>query len=476
MKNLAKALAYPFFYVSLGLVSSIGHATDNQTDQLSPILPVTGLPFRVTIEQTNFQLPAGVHSGLFGVYQGLWVFIAGSTIGLHGFGPNPFPPEAQNRNVYVVNPNTGLVLSRSLDDPSSGLTPQQVDSLSTISPQGYQANHTLYMTGGYGLDRATGTRGTKPVFTAINLPGVVKWVTEPGNSQHSVVANIRQLYNPIFQITGGAMFQLGGLTQLIFGQNFTGNYTDGSNGIYSEQVRQFQIKDVGGQLLVDIYNSKPYNPDPNFRRRDLNIVPTLLNNSKNLEYGFVAYSGVFTPAGGIWTVPVVLRETGDPVMADPNSPNAFKQAMNNYASATAGVYSKKTMNMYHILFGGISYGYYANGVFQTDSEIPFINQVTTVKMDRNGTFTQYLMDSEYPVILSTQANPGNPLLFGAGAYFVPNNILKYPNSVISLDTIRRPTVIGYIVGGIQSTVPNTNVITDSSASPYVFKVTLIPTQ
>src|SRR5258707_1143211 len=83
------------------------------------------------------------------------------------------------------------------------------------------------------------------------------------------------------------------------------------------------------------------------------------------------------------------------------------------------------------------------GIFETDSEVPFINQVTTIQMDKNGNFTQYLMSGEYPVIPSTGSNPGNPLLFGAGAYFMPNNITQYANGVISLDAIRQPTVIGY---------------------------------
>ena len=36
-------------------------------------------------------------------------------------------------------------------------------------------------------------------------------------------------------------------------------------------------------------------------------------------------------------------------------------------------------------------------------------------------------------------------------------------------------MIGYIVGGIMSTLPNTNVRSDTAASPYIFKVTLTST-
>ena len=39
---------------------------------------------------------------------------------------------------------------------------------------------------------------------------------------------------------------------------------------------------------------------------------------------------------------------------------------------------------------------------------------------------------------------------------------------------RAPVAVGYIVGGIQSTLPNTNTTSDSAASPYVFTVTLVP--
>ena len=465
------SLVSVLIYFALGTGALSANTTANQTDELSPILPGATLPFRVVIEQANFQLPEGLQSGAFGVYQGLWVLIAGRTNGVHGFDAfGNFPPIAQNTSIFVVNPLTGVTMSRSLSDPGSGLNQQQIDTLSVTSPQSYQENNTLYMSGGYGIDSNTRQFETKPVLTAINLPGIIEWVTNPGNGNQSVIKNIRQIYNPVFQITGGAMFKSGNLIQLIFGQNFRGEYT----GVYSEQIRLFQLNSNGG-FDVNVYPAKPQIPDANFRRRDLNVVPTLLNRNNLLQSGFVAFAGVFTPDTGVWTVPVVINETGESVMADPNLSSTFKQGMNQYACATASLYSKKQKNMYHLFLGGISYGYYLNGVFTTDPEVAFINQVTTIKMDNDGYFTQYLMDSEYPVIYSTSVNPGNQLLFGAGAYFIPNNNLAYPNHVISLDSIRKPTVIGYVVGGIASTLPDTNTIFDSFGSTYVFKVTLVPT-
>lgn len=474
MKRGYKTFSCLLICAFFATASASANIKDNQTADLSPVLPATGLPFQIKIEQVNFQLPVGIHSGVYGKYKGLWIFIAGRTNGLHGFDPGTsFPPDAQNKTVYVVNPLTGVTTSRSLEDASSGLTQEQINTLSVTSPEGYQEGNTLYMAGGYQFDSDTSTYKTQPVLTAINLSGIVDWVMHPENTNNSVAQNIQQIYNSEFQVTGGKMLKLGSLTQLVFGQDMEGPYTVASNGQYTKQVRRFQIKNTG-QLAVDIESAMPETQDPNFRRRDLNVVPTLLNKNGRLQYGLIAFSGVFTTTSGVWTVPVVIDGVSNPTMADPAASTTFKQAMNHYESPTVSLYSGKYGDMYHIIMGGISYGYYSGGVFETDSEIPFINQVTTIKMDKNGNFSQYLMDNQYPVILSTQSNPGNTLLFGAAAYFIQNTIQQYPNAVINLDGIRQETVIGYIVGGIQSTLANTNVMSDSSASPYVFKVTLVP--
>lgn len=472
MKGISKVLALS----ACALMMGTSFAGPNQTDQLSPVYLSSPLPFRIQIDRANFQLPNGIHSGIVGVYKGQWVFIAGRANGLHGFGPDPFPPEVQNTRIYVVNPATGTSASRSLSDPSSGLNQQQIDSLSVTSPEGYQEDTTFYMAGGYGIDTATGTYGTKPILTAIYLPGIIDWVTQPGNPNNSVIKNIRQLTSPIFQITGGRMFKLGNVTQLIFGQTFTGPYTSASNGFYSQQIRQFQINNTGPQLTISNYTLSPNTPNPNYRRRDLNVLPAFLTHNSLLQYGLVAYAGVFTNAGGTWTVPVVIDQTGTPSMSDPNAVSTFKQAMNQYVCASAPLYSRKYMSNYDIFFGGISYGFFSGGTFQTDTEMPFINQVTTVQIDKNNNFSQYIMNNQYPVIASTTINPGNPLLFGAGAYFILANVQQYPNHIINLDNIRTPTVIGYIAGGIASTLANTNTMADSFATPYVFTVTLVPTK
>lgn len=462
--------------------SQIGFATDddsslNQTSSISPIFFEEGLPFRVEIELADFILPKGLQSYVMGTYQGKWLLLAGRTNGLHGFdnGSNNFLPQEQNKVVYVVDPVRKKIFSRSLTGRHSGLTLKQIDLLSVTNAQYYQSNHTLYMTGGYGIDSSTRDFSTKDALTAINVPGLIHWVVHPFDHE-TAAQHIRQIFDPVFQITGGYMTQIeNGPTLLVFGQNFQDAYTPNSNGEYSQQIRRFYILDDGRVLSTLVLDPSPEQPDSNYRRRDLNVVPIIHSKCGYPVARLLALSGVFTLEGGIWTIPVKINSWGFPSMAPPSAPFAFKQGMNNYSCPTLGLYSKRSGNMYTILFGGISFGYFENGEFQTDQEIPFINQVTTIKLDPSGHYQQYLMNAEYPVILSKQSNPGNRLLFGASAQLILNEKLPtYKNDVLKLDKIDKRIVVGHIVGGIQSTLPNTTNRSDTAASPYIFRVILTP--
>jgi len=457
----------------------VANLTPNQTDELTPIIQNGSLPFDVEISLMPTQLPNGVHSGSKAIYGGKWFFIGGRTNGLHGFATDNFPPQAQNTSLFVVDPVTWNVWSRSLTDLGSGLTQAQIDTLSVTSPQYFQPNNTgptLYITGGYGIDTATGLYTTKPILTAIDLPGLMNWVMNPLSST-TAAQFIRQITHPMMQVTGGWMTQIeqDKPILLVFGQNFDGVYNPASsNGVYTEQVRPFNINDNGRFLSVDILPPKPSVPNPNYRRRDLNVVPAILKEKGHYKNRLIAYSGVFTLGTGIWTVPVEIKPNGKSSMANPLKSGTFKQGMSNYICSRLPLFSKSKGSMYTLFFGGISYGYFEDGVFQTDIEFPFINQVTAIQIDKSGTYTQYLLNGTYPLIVSTQSNPGNPLLFGAAAYFFEAPVPLYANEIVNLDAITEPTVVGYIVGGIQSTVPNTFVITDSAASPYIFQVTLVP--
>jgi hypothetical protein len=203
-----------------------------------------------------------------------------------------------------VDPVQKTVATRSLTAPGSGLTQSQVDLLSVTSAQSYQLGNTLYMTGGYGVDTATGNFSTKDALSAIDVPSLIQWVVNasPGDT---AAQHIRQIRDPIFQVTGGEMnLGAGGVTMLMFGQNFVGANVISANGTYTEQVSRFRIVDDGVSLSVLPLGPLPALPDPNYRRRDLNIVPLIRDGN---DLGWAALSGVFTPANGAWTVPVPVR-------------------------------------------------------------------------------------------------------------------------------------------------------------------------
>lgn len=296
------------------------------------------------------------------------------------------------------------------------------------------------------------------------------WVTTqtPGET---AAQHMLQISNPIFKVTGGEMYRIEDeSTLLVFGQDFEGFYEDGATQEYTYQVRRFKISYTGTTLSVKILNGEPLALDPNYRRRDLNVVPVTLHREGHNHPYLIAFAGVFTPETGVWTVPVRINKHGHTHMDNPAEASTFKQAMNQYQCATLSLFSKKHKSAYVSFFGGISYGFFQNGTFQTDEEFPFINDVTTITIDKKGNYTQYLMDSSYPVIPSTQSNPGNTLLFGAESHvIVAEGVPRLHNRVIDFDSLSPgPTLVGYIIGGIQSTLPNTNVASDSSASPRIF--------
>ncbi len=477
--------------ILLGVVVTCCVYGQNQTSYVTLPLPEDTLPFRLSIEQASFSLPAGLQSYVSAQYKGEWLLLSGRTYGLHGFLGDTFPVASQNTEVYVVNLKTGVIVSRSLTDSSAHLSQEQIDQLSVTNALFFQGegSDTLYMVGGYGFNTATGTYETQSVLTAIDVPNLIKWVKQKPKCK-SAAKCMRSVSNPLLQVTGGVMRQSDPHQPYLLGlgHNFSGRYVDTTaNGIYTYQIRPFQIIDTGKDLLVQPY-AQP-TPIASYRRRDLNIVPIIKKQGHSLEQSFVVFGGVFTPGDdfGAWTIPIEVAPNGSSRMLNPSNPNTFAQGMNNYQCPHAGLYSHKTGDMYTVLCGGISFLYSVNGGFYSpggsfieDAELGFTNDVTTIQIDSSGHYRQYFMSATYPVVTpSFGTTPGPDLLFGSGANFFPaDGLPHYPNGVIALDKLgSSPVLLGYIVGGIQSSMAETdsefgNV--DTRASNYIFKVTLIP--
>lgn len=456
----------------LGVVFATATRAQHQTEVFSPIIVDGSLPYQIDLvpfELGDTPLPS-LHSYAKAQWDGKWLLIGGRTNGLHEFTQNGFinfPPAHQNREIWVVDPVHGKSWRRSMEEEGSGLTTPQIDSLSVTNNQFYQKDDRLYLTGGYGLE-AEEDFVTFDTLTAIDVPGIMAWV-QGGDGNAS--STIRQIHNPLFRVTGGAMLPIGDRTHLVFGQDFQGPYTPFGNGIYTNQVRSFTIVDDGIELSVD--NVAVSEPDENYRRRDLNVLPVIRPQDDGMfTEELRVLSGVFTPEGGAWTVPVEIDSRGNPMMADPADDDAFKQAMNLYHTAKISLYSESSNESHMLLFGGISLHYIdpETNQLSQDANLPFINQATSVVIDRDGKYEQHLLPEEFPEFYDSES--GNRLLYGTNAEFMlTDGISAHDNGVIKMDDISGPTTLGYIVGGIAADQPNNGF---SAASGRIFKVVYTP--
>jgi hypothetical protein len=469
-KTASLRIGFNWLAFSFLVVSPVNAA--NQTADITPIQFNSALPYQITLQEYDFgpeELPT-LHSFNAAHYDGKWILFAGRTNGLHGFagpGPRPenFPASSQNKEVWVIDPVAKQSWHRALDGPTGGLTTTELRSLTPANTQFLQRGDYLYVTGGYGIqtDLAGGLNGTFDTLSAIHLPGIMDWVI---NNNGTAKDRIRQISDPAFQVTGGAMYEVDGRAHLVFGQRFNGNYGPGTNGTYTNQVRSFDIIDDGTPNGLSFANLMSTTPDATkYRRRDLNVFPVVRPDGVGgLDQQIVALSGVFTTTDGIWTVPVEVDPNGlttNIQMDDPNLPETFKQGFNGYHSAKLGLYSEAREEMHEVLFGGISLQFFdtATQSVMEDPFMPFINDITSVVIDENGDYSQHWL-GQYPEITQIVDTPGGPvekrLRFGANAeFFLADGIPTYDNGVIRLDALTQPTVLGYIYGGIESNSPHT---------------------
>jgi hypothetical protein len=471
---------------------------------------------------------------------GLWLVFGGRTNGLHNFSPSgeqSFPPSFQNGVIYVINPVTWQVWSR----PWSQTTvPASIASpLSSTNQAFYQDGDTLYTAGGYsvpdtvsftgtvtalsrditvtsGLENlvvgrtvsgvlpfpsgqsiflpgttitaingntvtvsqaalvsSTGvsmaafnrTFSTYGTLTALSIKGLAQAVINGGDVAR--LARIRQMSDARLAVTGGDMASLNGRTYLVFGHNFQGGYngaTASISQVYTNEVRSFRIVDNGRSLAIASYQALR---DPvNFRRRDGNLV-SFIGRSGQAELAFLG--GVFTPgSSGIGYQAPILIGRGGGVRVDA----AYQQFFSQYTTANIPLYDPRTRSMYDVRMGGISLYTFSNGQLSEETTLPWIDDVTSLVRTSDGSFQEYIMP---PIPAVTPGSTGN---YGATAAFFVNPALPtYSNRVIPLSRLRGPTVVGYMFGGIYSTVSNTsgNTFQATGASNQVFQITITPT-
>jgi len=411
--------------------------------------------FNVEIEPFLITNSPAIHSYSLGqTTDEKWVIVGGRMDGLHERQPNnAFQENDNNKNVFVVNP-----VSNQTHHASLSVLPISIyEQLQSTNQEFYQRGNTLYIIGGYGYSATENEHLTYANLTAIDVDGLSNAVI----SGTTIVPFFRQIQDSIFAVTGGQIGYLDSVFYLAGGQYFEGRYNPmgPSNGPgfiqeYTDEVRQFKISDDGTNMAV--YQYSEFHDQANLHRRDYNMSPQIFPNG---DKGFTMFSGVFDANDLPFLNSVDVTESNYTVN------NNFTQYLSQYHSAKIPVFDVNNTVMHTLFFGGMSqYTLDVTNNLVQDDDVPFVKTISKVTRLIDGSMQEVKLNIEMPTLL------------GAGAEFIPLKSSGYyiDDEILDINAIPNPkTLIGYIVGGIESTLPNIFFINDgtqSSASNVVFKV------
>ena len=410
--------------------------------------------FSVTIEEMPLQGMPGFQSFTLGSHNGKWLILGGRIDGLHQRQPfASFLATANNTTAYVVDPVAQQVWSQPLTSLSTALNEQ----LQCTNMEFFQRDTVLYIVGGYGYSATAADHITHGRLTAVNVPQCIAAVVN-GTSMASA---FRSIADSRMAVTGGYLGQIGNTFHLVGGQYFEGRYNPmgpnqgpGFVQVYHEGIKRFEVADNG--ITLSIVNYSETTDATNLHRRDYNMVAQIFPDG---NFGYTAFSGVFQPSVNLpWHNSVDLTATTHTVN------NTFNQLLSQYHSAHLPIFDAASNQMHSLFFGGISRYYFnASGTLVDDEEVPFVNTISLVTRNADGTMAEQALATQMPALL------------GSGAEFVELDGVPYLNDGI-LDFDALPignNVVGHIVGGIESSGQNiffSNTGTQSWASTRIFKV------
>ena len=411
-------------------------------------------PFQVSIEEVNIPGMPGVQSFVYGQHLGKWLILGGRTDGLHQRQPfASFAAADNNTSVYVVDPQSRQVWSKSLSSLPSPLYEQ----LQSTNMQFEQIDTVLYIIGGYGYSAIASNHITHNKLTAVNLPGAINAVI----NGTGIAPHFRQAADFRMAVTGGYLGYLGNKFYLAGGQEFTGRYNPhgpnhgpGFIQKYTNAIRHFEIVDDGQNLAIQNYGE--WHDTANLHRRDYNMAFQIFPDGTP---GYTMFSGVFQYSGDIpWLNTIDFTDTGYVVQ------NSFNQYLNQYHTAHLTLYDFASNAMHTVFFGGMSrYTLDASGNLVDDINVPFVNTISQVSRYADGSLKEYKIGEM-------------PGLLGSGAEYIPLDPTAFKNSYgsVLLDSLtNQKTLVGYVLGGIESTAKNiffTNNGSQSDASTKVYKV------
>lgn len=413
------------------------------------------LEYGIDWQELSWPNVPAIHSFACGTHDGKWLFLGGRVNGLHGFHPPlAFPSNGRNAQAIVFDPVSG----QRWDSPLSVLPDSLREPLSSSNMQFHQDGDRLYIVGGYGWQISSANFVTFPTLTAVDVPGLMQAVIQGG----AIDSHFRQLRDSALAVCGAHLGRIDSTYLLVFGHRFDGVYdrsdtTGFHRQTYTHAIRRFRIADDGQQLgLVHL----PASVDTlRYRRRDYNLVPQIFPDG---SLGYTAFSGVFQKGIDLpYFFPVHVHAATDSVV------NGFYQHLANYHSAVLPIHDAAHQVMSTVFFGGEAmYLPGPGGQLVEDSLIPFVNTVSVVRFRANGQADELALPDTLPGLL------------GSNAQFFPAPGLAAfsPEGVLHLDQLTGRTLVGYVMGGIESPLPHINRIDPamSFASGRVFAIYVDP--
>jgi hypothetical protein len=412
-------------------------------------------PYRLLLlEKPIVGLP-GLHSYAYGQLGSNTFFFGGRTNGIHARQPfRAIPPAAANERLYCLDWLTDSAYSVALD-----VLPQAVrEQLSASNFNFHQSGQHLIISGGYGFSESRQQFITYPQLLRIDLHKL----KENLQQQTSIASAFELLVDTFFAVTGGQLGKIGADYYLAAGHLFNGRYNPmgpnhgpGFEQRYTNQIRVFQLSPSNEPLQHTV--GKAFTHPIELHRRDYNLVPQLFENE---QFGYTLFSGVFQH-----TADLPYLHPIDVLPGKMRTYPYFLQHLSHYHSARVPLYDRSTGAMHNLFFGGISRFYPGTDGLKSDSDVPFVHTISRVTREGH-IHSEYLHPERMPALLGASAE----FILQSGLPLLHNEIISLAD--ISSDSL----LLGHIVGGIQSELPNafaTNQTEKTGASAMVYALYLV---
>ena len=400
----------------------------------------------VTLEELVLPGMPGLQSFAYGIHDDYWVLLGGRTDGLHDHRPPfSFPEEGENSFIYVVSPTTGEIWEAAIE----GLPDDLREQLGATNMEFCQVDTQLFLVGGYGYSSAAADHVTFPNLMRVHLPGLVDAVI----NGLPVAPHMTQIADERFAVTGGHLGYMDGTFVLAMGQRFDGRYNPHNGPSFVQQyTNALHYFTLSADITPEVTSFVSITDTAILHRRDYNMLPQIAADGSHF---FTGFSGVFRYDADLpWLDAVHFG--ADWVEHD----TAFTQLLNQYHSASVAMYRSTPYTMQTVFFGGIGQYYYEGGTLYMDELVPFTSNISCMQTTADGT-EEFYLDTDMPALL------------GASAEFIPAGDAPFDEQgVLLMDELpATTTLIGYVVGGIESDSRNIFMLTGSSwASPRIFKV------